>query len=218
MTGQDDKPKLLQAVELVLADPADIKREVLALRKEFEKKHDRSKPSSQISEKLADKVISNYSYYTAFVGGATALTGVVPGLGTVLAAFGGATADAALSMKYQIEMTMALAVVFGHDIEIEEEKRLCLLIAGLGAINQATKEGGKAMGKKALVKLVQQHLKGATLVAVKEVFKKLGVVFTRKAVEKAIPFGVGVVIGFTANKSLTAYVGRRAKHFFMVST
>ena len=120
-------------------------------------------------------------------------------------------------MKYQIEMTMALAVVYGHDIEVEEEKRLCLLVAGLGAINQAAKDGGKTLGKKALVRVTQQHLKGATLVAVKEVFKRLGIVFTRKAVEKAIPFGVGVIVGFTANKSVTAYVGRRAKRFFKVS-
>ncbi|MCY3703277.1 MAG: EcsC family protein [Rhodospirillales bacterium] len=217
MTEQNDKPKLLQAVELVLADPADIKREVLALKRKFDRKYCGSKPESQINKMLADKIISNYSYYAGFVGGATGLTGVVPGLGTVLATFGGATADAALSMKYQIEMTMALAVVYGHDIEVEEEKRLCLLVAGLGAINRAAKDGGKALGKKALVKVTQQHLKGATLVAVKEVFKKLGIVFTRKAVEKAIPFGVGVLVGFTANKSLTAYVGRRAKHFYTVS-
>lgn len=217
VTEQNDKPKLLQAVELVLADPADIKREVLALKRKFDRKYCGSKPESQINKMLADKIISNYSYYAGFVGGATGLTGVVPGLGTVLATFGGATADAALSMKYQIEMTMALAVVYGHDIEVEEEKRLCLLVAGLGAINRAAKDGGKALGKKALVKVTQQHLKGATLVAVKEVFKKLGIVFTRKAVEKAIPFGVGVLVGFTANKSLTAYVGRRAKHFYTVS-
>lgn len=214
---QNDKPRLLQAVELLLADPAHIKREVISLRAEFDQKYGGSRSDSEIKEKLADRIVSNYSYFAAFVGGATGLTGVVPGLGTVLAAFGGAMADAALSMKYQIEMTMALAVVYGHDIEIEEEKRLCLLIAGLGAINQAAKDGGKALGTKALVKVTQQHLKGATLVAVKEVFKKLGIVFTRKAAEKAIPFGIGVVIGFSANKTLTAYVGKRAKRFFTVS-
>ncbi len=163
---------------------------------------------------VAEKIISNYSYYAAFVGGATALTGVVPGLGTVIATFGGATADAALSMKYQIEMTMAIAVVYGHDITVEEEKRLCLIVAGLGAINQAAKDGGKSIGSKAFIKMAQQYLQGATLQAVKEIFKKLGITFTRKAVEKAIPFGVGVVIGFSANKGLTWYVGSKAKDFF----
>ena len=214
---KDDRPKLLRAVEILLADPAEIKREAIALKQQFEREHSDSKSDGEINELLAKKIISNYSYYAAFVGGATALTGVIPGLGTVLAAFGGATADIALTMKYQIEMTMALAVIYGHDIEVEEEKRLCMLIAGLGAINQAAKKGGAEVGKKALVKMTQQYLKGATLTAVKEVFKKIGITFARKAAEKAIPFGAGVVISFTANKTLTAYVGRRAKRFFVVT-
>ncbi len=62
--------------------------------------------------------------------------------------------------------------------------------------------------------MTQQYLKGATLQAAKEIFKKFGITFTRKAAEKAIPFGVGVIIGFTANKGLTWYVGSKASDFF----
>lgn len=212
----NDKPVLLKAIELVLADPAEIMKETKLIYERFREKHCNEKSEDDIADLVAEKIISNYSYYAAFVGGATALSGVVPGLGTVLATFGGATADAALSMKYQIEMTMALATVYGHDITLEEEKRVCLIVAGLGTINQATKEGGKAIGSKAFVKMTQQYLKGATLQAVKEIFKKVGITFTRKAAEKAIPFGIGVVIGFSANKGLTWYVGSKAKDFFKV--
>jgi hypothetical protein len=212
----NDKPALLKAIELVLAEPAEIMKETKATHERFKKKYGGEKTDDDIADLVAEKIISNYSYYAAFVGGATALTGVVPGLGTIIATFGGATADAALSMKYQIEMTMAIAVVYGHDITIEEEKRLCLIVAGLGAINQAAKEGGKAIGSKAFVKMTQQYLKGATLQAVKEIFKKVGITFTRKAAEKAIPFGFGVVIGFSANKGLTWYVGSKARDFFKV--
>jgi len=212
----NDKPVLLKAIELVLADPADIRKETISLQKKFQKWHSDSKSEDEINALIADKIISNYSYYAAFVGGATALTGVIPGLGTVIATFGGATADAALSMKYQIEMTMAIATVYGHNIEIEEEKRLCLIVAGLGAINETAKEGGKQVGTKAFVKMTQQYLKGATLQAVKEIFKKVGVTFTRKALEKAIPFGIGVIIGFSANKGLTWYVGSKAQDFFTI--
>lgn len=212
----NDKPVLLKAIELVLADPADIKKETISLKEKFQKWHSDSKSEDEINALIADKIISNYSYYAAFVGGATALTGVIPGLGTIIATFGGATADVALSMKYQIEMTMAIATVYDHNIEIEEEKRLCLIVAGLGAINEATKEGGKQVSTKAFVKMTQQYLKGATLQAVKEIFKKVGVTFTRKAVEKAIPFGIGVIIGFSANKGLTWYVGSKAQDFFTI--
>lgn len=212
----DDKPALLKAIELVLADPAEIKREAEALHQRYREKYRDERQEHEIAELAAEKIISNYSYYAAFVGGATALTGVVPGLGTVIATFGGATADAALSMKYQIEMTMAIAVVYGHDIRTEEEKRLCLIIAGLGAISQSTKDGAKAVGSKAFVKMTQQYLKGPLLQAVKEIFKKVGITFTRKAAEKSIPFGIGVIIGFSANKGLTWYVGSKARDFFQV--
>jgi len=210
----NDKPALLKAIELVLAEPEEIMKETKATHERFRKKHSAEKNDDDIADLVAEKIISNYSYYSAFVGGATSLTGVVPGLGTVIATFGGATADFALSMKYQIEMTMAIAVVYGHDITIEEEKRLCLIIAGLGVINEASKEGAKALGSKAFVKMVQQYLKGGTLQAIKEIFKKVGITFTRKAAEKAIPFGIGVIIGFIANKGLTWYIGSKAKDFF----
>ena len=62
--------------------------------------------------------------------------------------------------------------------------------------------------------MVRQYLKGATLTVVKELFKKIGVTFTRKALEKAAPFGIGVIISFSANKGLTWYVGYKAHDFF----
>lgn len=207
------KPTLLKAVELVLANPNDIRRESAALLEKFRMAHS-TKSVERVRELAAKKIISNYSYYSAFAGGATALTGIVPGLGTAIAAFGGATVDAALSMKYQIEMTMALASLYGHNILLEEEKRICMIMAGLGTINEAAKDGGRALGSKAFVKMTQQYLQGSTLQAVKEIFKKVGVTFSRKAAEKAIPFGVGVVIGFSANKGLTWYVGTKARDFF----
>lgn len=147
-----DKPILLKAIELVLAEPAVIRKEALQLKDKYVTRYGSDRSEDEINAYAADKIISNYSYYTAFVGGTTALTGAIPGLGTVLAAFGGATANTALSMKYQIEMTMAIATIYGRDITIEEEKRLCLMIAGLGAISEMTRVGGKESGKKSISK------------------------------------------------------------------
>ena len=212
---KNDKPILLKAIETILADPAEIKRATIDLKEKFRKEYS-DEPEEEIKSLTADKIISNYSFYTAFVGGGAALPGVIPGLGQAVAVGGGAAADVALTMKFQIEMTMAIATVYDHNIEIEEERRLCLIIAGLGAINEAVKKGGKQVGTKAFIKMTQQYLKGSTLVAVKQVFRRVGVTFARKALEKAIPFGVGVIIGFSANKGLTWYVGKKAKDFFSV--
>jgi len=216
MTDKDDKPALLQAIELVLTDPAEIRKESLSLQKEFYNKYSNSKATDEINALIVDKIISKYSYYAAFSGGTTALSGIIPGLGTAVTLFGGAVVDTAACMKFQIEMTMAIATIYGHNIEVEEEKRMCFIVAGLGAVNEAAKEGGKKLGSKAFIKMAQQYLKGSYLVAVKEIFKKVGVTFTRKALEKAIPFGIGVIVGLSANKALTIYVGNKAKDFFDV--
>jgi uncharacterized protein (DUF697 family) len=211
---KNDKPMLLKAIELILAKAENIKEEAQRLHEKYRKRYSRDRTPDEVADLAAAKVISNYSYYSAFSGGATALAGVIPGLGTVIATFGGATADTALCMKFQIEMVMALATIYGHDILHEEERRLCFIIAALGTISGTAKEGAKQVGTKAFIAMARQYLKGATLTAVKELFKRIGITFTRKALEKSAPFGVGVVISFSANKGLTWYVGTKARDFF----
>ena len=213
-----NKPVLLKAVEIILADPADIKKQVAALELQYYGKYAGEKSEEEIQELMVNRIIKNYSYYTAFIGGTTALTGVIPGLGQLIATVGGATADAALTMKWEIEMVLAIARVYGRDITVEDEKLLCFLIAGLGVTSEAAKKAGKGAAEKAFVKMLREYLKGPVLAAVKEVFKKIGVTFTRKAVEKAVPFGVGVILGAGTNKILTIYVGARAKEFYRLPT
>ena len=209
-----DKPVLLQALELILASPEEIQKETENLKNKFYGKYANTKSGPAIEELIAKKIISNYSYYSAFVGGASGLAGVVPGVGTAVSVAGGTLADVAYSMKYQVEMMMSLAHLYGHNIQLEEEKRLCMIIAGLGALNQAAQKKGKAVASKAFVKMAHQYLKGSTLVAVKEIFKRVGIVFTRKALVKAIPVGVGCVAGILINKGLTKHVGQKGVDFF----
>jgi hypothetical protein len=209
-----DKPVLLRAVEMVLAKPETIKRETEQLLTKYRRRYKADRTDDDIKDLVAAKIISNYSYYAAFSGGASALAGVIPGLGTVIATFGGATADTALGMKFQVEMAMALATLYEHNILEAEERRLCFIVAALGTISKAAKEGAKQLGTKAFISMARQYLKGATLVTVKQLFRRVGVTFTRKALEKAAPFGAGVVISFTANKGLTWYVGTKIHDFF----
>jgi len=73
---------LLKAIELILTDPKTIREETLSLKRKYEKRYNGNRTTEEIEEYAADKIISNYSYCTAFIGGATALTGIIPGLGT----------------------------------------------------------------------------------------------------------------------------------------
>lgn len=83
----EDTPALLKAVDLVIANPADIRDETLQLVDKFKKTHP-NRSAEEIDKLAVDKIISDYSYYTAFSGGTTAVAGVIPGLGTALAVGG----------------------------------------------------------------------------------------------------------------------------------
>src|SRR5438094_905434 len=87
--SNDDKPVLLKAIELILAKPENIRTEAQSLLDKYRRRYKVDRADDDIRDMAAAKVVSNYSYYAAFSGGATALTGVIPGLGTAVATFGG---------------------------------------------------------------------------------------------------------------------------------
>lgn len=93
---------------------------------------------------------------------------------------------------------------------------MSFIIALCGALETAGVEGGVRIASKAGVKMVEQYLKGAPLALIKELFKTVGITFTKKATMKAIPFGVGVVIGSSAGYAMTQYVGKSARDFFLL--
>ena len=148
-------------------------------------------------------------------GGSTGLIGAVPGVGTVAAISVGGTADIILQMKVNVDMCHALVYVFKPDMEPEEAFSLAVTLASYGTLEKqgARKFGGAAsrLASQAGVRVLRQQLRGSALLATKQAFKRVGIVFTRKAVEKAIPFGVGAVIGSGVNAGLTTYVGREAR-------
>lgn len=126
LNSDEGKPAILKAIEMIIASPESIQEEVRQLEQKYYKKYSKKMKEDQLQDKVAQHIISNYSYHTAFTGGATALTGVIPGIGTVIAAVGGTTADAAVTMKWEIEMVMALPTVYGRDITIEEKNEYAI--------------------------------------------------------------------------------------------
>ncbi len=211
----DSGSRLLKAVESIAISPSDAS----ALVKQYRDQVVKSNPSAsttEIQELVSKKIISRYCTMSATSGGATALTGVIPGLGTAVAMVGGGLTDATLGMKFQVDMCMCLAEAFGWDLNNEDARHLTLLVAAGGSLEKLGVEAGTKFASKAGVNMVRQYLKGAALQTVKEMFKRLGITFTRKALEKAIPFGIGVIIGSSANYALTKYVGHTALKWFSI--
>ena len=173
-------------------------------------------PSGAISYERLAKLLVDNSRLAMMVGGATALPGIIPGLGTAVAMVGGATADSLVCMKLQVDMCMCLAAAFKYDITSEDGKHLAFLIAATGSVQRAGIGAGAKIGSKAGVSMLRQYLRGGALQATKQAFRRVGVTFTRKAAERAIPFGIGAVVAGGANYGLTRYVGQQAKEWFII--
>ena len=213
--NEDRGGRLLKAIDAIAISPDDA---IAIADRYLDQSREKFPRDSKWKHQLraADKIIKRYAKLTMMVGGATGLPGVIPGLGTAVAVVGGGAADSLVCMKLQVDMCMCLAAVFGYDITSEDGKHLAFLIAATGSAQRAGVGIGAQVGSKAGVRILRQYLKGAALQALKQAFRRVGITFTRKAVERAIPFGVGVAIGAGANYGLTRYVGRQAKEWFII--
>lgn len=204
------KPVLLKAVESILADPNRVRKQALATLEVCSEGAGGKLTVDELCTETGKLIVSHYSNMAALAGGATALVSIVPGIGTLLALTGGAISDAALCLKFQVEMIWELATIYGRDINDQEEADLCLLLAGVGTLSEVSKQGGLRV---ALAGMSRPYLRTMIVNATKVVFRKLGLTFARRALQKAVPFGVGVGISVVANKSLTAFIGREARMY-----
>lgn len=212
----ESSSSLMKMVEAIAISPQDA-RELVA---QYESQARSSSPSAtdeKIQDAVVDKIISRYSKLAATSGAATALPGVIPGVGTAVSAVGGGLADISVCMKLQIDMTMCLAVAINGKMSNEDAKHMSYIIALYGSLEQMGSSGATRIASKAGVRMVHQYLKGPTLQVIKELFAKIGISFTQKAVAKVIPLGIGVIIGGTANYALTTYVGKTARDTFRLS-
>lgn len=201
--------RILKAIQVAAISPADAHALVERLASKA-----RAARAENVPDWVAERIVARYARMAAGVGGVTALAGAVPGVGTAAALVGGAAADVAASMKLQVDMCMCLAAAYGYDLVNEDARHLAFLIAAGGALEKAGETAAGQLASKAGVTLLRRYLRGATLQVVKAAFRKVGLTLTRKSLEKAIPFGVGVAFGAGGNYVLTRYVGSQAVAWF----
>ncbi|MGJ0303607.1 EcsC family protein [Aliarcobacter cryaerophilus] len=204
---------ILNAITTILSNPENIKNEALSILERYQREH-KNKNRKEIIYMASQKIISNYSNYTGCLGAATSVTSIIPGIGTTTSLTIGTSADIVATIKYQIEMTMALATIYGHNILDEEVKKLCLILFLANSISNKAEKKLKQISTKVLVNLIQQYLKGPILIIIKKILQRIGIVFTKKALAKSIPFGVGIIIGFSVNKVFTIYFGKQVCDYF----
>ncbi|MBK6851949.1 MAG: EcsC family protein [Burkholderiales bacterium] len=217
MSDESSLPALLKAVLYALATPESLRRYTRELQEDLRLQHP-DKTTCEIRALAADKIISQTCYCCAAVGCVAALPGVIPGVGTLTSVLGGGAADLTACVKFQAEMAMKLADLHGYNLVETDVQLLCLFLAGVGKLNESAMERAKTAGTLAVIALLKENLKGALLQAVKTVFTKLGIAFSRTSVLKALPFFIGSVAGAGTNFQLTRVVGRRINTTFATNT
>ncbi|MFF7243082.1 hypothetical protein ACFZBU_04190 [Embleya sp. NPDC008237] len=176
----------------------------------FEDKFKRKPESLEDKRRIAARIVGRYSKLSAVAGAVTAAPSVIPGVGTAVAVLGGGITDLAAALKLQIDMCMCLVEVYETELSDEDKKHLAFVLALAGSVEQMASKGGKAAVMKIAEKMVYQYLRGPALITIKQLFKRVSITFTQKAMAKAIPAGVGVAFSSSTNYVLTTVVGRVA--------
>jgi hypothetical protein len=207
--------RLLRTIQAMSISPAKAKEIVTRYWEQSESAH-RKDSRWQRQERVSDQIIARYARLAAIAGGGSSLPGIIPGLGTVVAATGGAAMNVAACTKLQMDMCFCLAETFEYDVTAEYARNLALLVAAGATLEKADLEGTVKFASQAGVRLLQRYAKGTALRVAEKLFARVASTLAGKVLEKSLPFGLGVAIGGGTSYARTKRVGRQAKDWFLI--
>jgi len=153
------------------------------------------------------------------IGAATGALAAVPTAGGAVV-ITGSFAEFGYFTFRSSELVLTIGALHGHtDATIEEQRAwlLCVLTFGDGASKAFTKlagELGKGLGKKTVEKVPMTTLRAINAAAGRTIVTKYGTKRGIVALGRALPVGIGSVIGGGANYGNTRLLGRYANKFF----
>jgi hypothetical protein len=205
--GKGKGERLLNAVETIVASSDSIIALVKNEKKQLQARYDND---DKFYDAVATKLISHYSNKSAIAGGATALPAMMPGAGTLLAFIGGALADMALMLKYEVEMSLALTHLYGFNIRLQHERQLAFLLASVSTYESKS-------GRNFFVDLAAAEATAVWNYTPRQVGKylasamaELALLSAGKGFSRMVPV-LGVVVIGSANKLLTTHVGKKCR-------
>ena len=112
---------------------------------------------------LCDIIIAHKAWWCALIGALTALPGIIPGVGTLLALVGGTAFDIIALMYFLSEMITEMALVYGRDLRkqgaVKEIAWVFMFSIGSDAVSKnISKIAVKQMGRQAFIKFTQDLL------------------------------------------------------------
>lgn len=153
------------------------------------------------------------------MGAAAGAAAAVPVVGTA-ASLSTAVAELSWFTLRASDLILAIAAVHGHTGPSVEERRawvLSILAFGDSAATAFTKlagEAGKGLGARATARIPAEVLRRMNRSFGRTIVTKYGTRRGAIALGRALPLGIGAVIGGSANYALARAIGRQADSFF----
>lgn len=113
----------------------------------------------------------------------------------------------------QSRMVVHIAAVYGHDTNDREMAAELLVLQGIYTTTEAARVALTEATKRVATRAVTLHLKGGTLLLLKQLFRYVGIKFTRAGVLKVVPF-VAIPVNAAVNGLSTGSLARRAIKFY----
>jgi hypothetical protein len=171
------------------------------------------------NDQLALRLIRSTRRRVAATGAISGAVSIAPGLGTMLAV-GTLTSQALYALEQEIELVLAVAIIYGHELSSSDERVLeALVVVGItsGAVKlreDVLVAGGERMAVEAfrrLPALLLTHGGGRILSRILARFAGSG---AAKVAARIAPLGVGVAVGASFDWLAVTGLGHAAMKYY----
>ena len=194
--------RLLSAVERLLDDTDNIISRV----ETFKGRVRHSNDPMEVRRKVTSLLIAEYSNKAALSGGASALPGMFPGVGTIVALTGGNLVDMALMLKFEVELSLSLCWLYGMDVRQAKQRQIAYLLASVHTHDVSSKRPYFADIIDAEATAIWSYAPRQAAKLLLTIMGRLAIMQAGKGLMRGLPF-VGVIVGGSVNKALTTRVG-----------
>lgn len=162
------------------------------------------------AEELAEMVKARHALLARMEGATAGVPATfAPGAGTAAALL----PDVAALAWIQSRMVIHIAAVYGHDTTDSEMAAELLVLQGFYNSTEAARVALTEASKRVATRLVNQYIRGNTLILLKQLFRYVGIRFTRVGVLKAVPF-ISIPINAGVNEAATRSLARKAIKYY----
>lgn len=113
----------------------------------------------------------------------------------------------------QSRMVVHIAAVYGHDTTSRETAAELLVLQGIYSTTKVARVALEEASKRVATRLVNQYVRGATLVLLRQLFRYVGIRFTRVGLLKAVPF-ISIPVNAAVNEVATRSLAKRAIKYY----